>query len=326
MVQPGEILALIGPSGCGKTTTLRLIAGFERPDAGRIEIGDRVVADAQTFVPPERRQVGMVFQIYALFPHLSVADNVTYGLHRNGRQDRSARMREILDLVGLSDLHARMPHQLSGGQQQRVALARALAPRPNVLLLDEPFSGLHAGMREQVREDVRGILRESGISAIFVTHDQDEALFMGDRVAVLNAGQLEQVGTPEEVFGAPATRFVAEFMGKTDFLPGEVTVQGVLTEIGLLDQPAAFPIGTPVEVAFRPDDVRLIPDPAGTARVTERHFKGALNMYCVRLSSGRMIHSFQAHTLALAPGTPVRAVAEPGHALACFALNGVGAK
>jgi len=251
---------------------------------------------------------------------------VTYGLHRNGRQDRSARMREILDLVGLSDLHARMPHQLSGGQQQRVALARALAPRPNVLLLDEPFSGLHAGMREQVREDVRGILRESGISAIFVTHDQDEALFMGDRVAVLNAGQLEQVGTPEEVFGAPATRFVAEFMGKTDFLPGEVTVQGVLTEIGLLDQPAAFPIGTPVEVAFRPDDVRLIPDPAGTARVTERHFKGALNMYCVRLSSGRMIHSFQAHTLALAPGTPVRAVAEPGHALACFALNGVGAK
>jgi iron(III) transport system ATP-binding protein len=319
-VRPGEILALLGPSGCGKTTTLRMIAGFERPDAGRIEIGGQVVANGHVFVPPERRQVGMVFQSYALFPHLSVADNVAYGLNRKGRRD--GRVREVLALVGLQDVDRRTPHELSGGQQQRVALARALAPRPNVLLLDEPFSNLDPGLREQVREDVAHILRESGISAIFVTHDQDEALFMGDRVAVLNAGQLEQVGTPEEVFGAPATRFVAEFMGKTDFLPGEVTAQGVLTEIGLLDQPVAFPIGTPVEVAFRPDDVTLIPDPAGTACVTERHFKGALNMYCVRLSSGRVIHSFQAHTLALAPGTPVRAVAEPGHALACFAVNG----
>ncbi|MGH2593550.1 MAG: ABC transporter ATP-binding protein, partial [Anaerolineae bacterium] len=211
---------------------------------------------------------------------------------------------------------------LSGGQQQRVALARALAPRPIVFLLDEPFSSLDAGLREQVREDVARILRESGASVIFVTHDQEEALFMGDRLAVLNAGRLEQEGTPEEVFGAPATRFVAEFMGKTDFLPGEVTAGGIRTEIGHLAQQVALPIGTPVEVAFRPDDVRLIPDPAGSARITERRFKGALNMYCVRLPSARMIHSYQAHTLTLAPGTSVHAVAEPGHALACFVLNG----
>ncbi len=319
-LRQGQILALLGPSGCGKTTTLRLIAGFEKPDAGRIDIGGRVVVGPYHFVPPEQRRVGMVFQNYALFPHLSVAENVAYGLNR--REHPRARVREVLALVGLSDVYARMPHELSGGQQQRVALARALAPRPNVLLLDEPFSGLDAGLRDQVREDVARILRESGASVIFVTHNQEEALFIGDRLAVLDAGRLEQVGTPEEVFGAPATRFVAEFMGKTDFLPGEVTAKGIHTEIGLLDQRVRLPIGAPVEIAFRPDDVKVIADPDGSARITERHFKGAMNMYCVRLPSGRMVHSYQVHTLMLAPGTAVRALADPGHALACFDRDG----
>jgi iron(III) transport system ATP-binding protein len=315
-VQPGQILALLGPSGCGKTTTLRLIAGFERPDAGRVEIGDRVVANARVFIPPERRQVGIVFQNYALFPHLSVADNVAYGLNR--RTDRAARVREILGLVDLNGLQARLPHELSGGQQQRVALARALAPRPQVLLLDEPFSGLDASLRDQVRADVTRILRESGASVIFVTHNQEEALLMGDCVAVMNAGQIEQVGTPEEVFGWPATRFVAEFMGKTDFLQGRVVANGLHTEIGLLDQRVALPVGAMVEIAVRPDDVRLIPDQHGAAVITERHFNGTLNLYGVRLPSGRVLHSYQPHTLTLAPGTVVTVVAAPGHDLACF--------
>jgi iron(III) transport system ATP-binding protein len=322
-IAPGEQVALVGPSGSGKTTILRLVAGFLAPDTGTIALDGQTVAARSRLVPPEQRDVGMVFQDYALFPHLTARQNIAFGLNRKSKAERERRVSETLELVGLADLADRYPHELSGGQQQRVALARAIAPRPIVILLDEPFSSLDAGRREQVREDVSRILRDSGISAIFVTHDQDEALFIGDRLAVLNAGRLEQVGAPEDVFGAPRTRFVAEFMGKTDFLPGEVTADGIRTEIGVLDQPADWPIGARVEIAFRPDDVRLIPDPAGPACITERHFKGAMNMYCVRLASGRMVHSYQAHTLTLAPGTPVRAVAEPGHALACFAANGV---
>ncbi len=315
-IPTGQILALLGPSGCGKTTTLRLIAGFERPDAGRVEIGEQVMVESGVFIPPEKRQVGMVFQNYALFPHLSLADNVAYGLGRN--ENRPARVREVLAMVGLSDLGARMPHELSGGQQQRVALARALAPRPKVLLLDEPFSGLDVGLREQVRADVARILRQSGATVLFVTHNQEEALLMSDQMVVMNDGQVEQGGTPEDVFGAPATRFVAEFMGKTDFLSGRVTADGLLTEMGLLSQRLALPIGAPVEIAVRPDDVRFIPDVDGSARIVARYFQGVLNLYSARLPSGRLVHSYQAHTLTLAPGASVRAIIDPGHSLVCF--------
>ncbi len=315
-VQQGEILALLGPSGCGKTTVLRLIAGFEVPDAGRVEIGGRLVSGPGVFLPPERRRVGMVFQDYALFPHMTVAENVAYGLGRGKGQ--AARVRDMLALVDLGDVADRLPHELSGGQQQRVALARALAPRPDVLLLDEPFSNLDAGLRKQVREEVLDILKATGTTAILVTHDQEEALFMGDRVAILNAGRLEQVGTPEEIFHHPATRFVAEFMGHTGFLPARVTADGLETELGFLPQRLPLPPGTQVDMLVRPDDLTLRPDPTGTARVERRIFQGMHHLHRVVLPSGRTVHCLTLHTEHYAPGTRVRVELTPGHALTCF--------
>jgi len=317
-VAKGETLALIGPSGCGKTTTLRLIAGFEQPDSGTIVLGGKVIADRKASAPPEQRGVGMVFQDHALFPHLTVAENVAFGLDGQDRRSRTEQIDYMLKLVGLERLAGRYPHELSGGERQRAALVRALAPRPVIVLLDEPFSNLDADRRAEMREQVRAILKMLSATAIFVTHDHEEALFMGDHVAVLNAGRLEQVGTPEEIFHSPATRFAAEFMGHTDFLPGTVTSVGIETEIGVLAQSVDWPVGTPVEVAFRADDVALAPDPASSARIFARHFKGALNVYRVRLPSGRLIHSLQPHTRTLSPGTPVRVSAEPGHRLPCY--------
>ena len=321
-VAKAEILALIGPSGCGKTTTLRLIAGFEQPDSGSVALNGQTVADAQRSLPPEARGVGMVFQDHALFPHLTVAENVAFGLSAKGHpKDKKAQAEQIdymLKLVGLEQMARRFPHELSGGERQRVALARALAPRPVLVLLDEPFSNLDADRRAEMREQVRAIFKMLSATAIFVTHDHEEALFMGDRVAVLNGGHLEQIGPPEEIFHSPATHFVAEFMGHTDFLPGTVTAVGIETEIGMLTQPITWPIGTQVEVAFRADDVTLVADPDSSARVFARHFKGAVNVYRVRLASGRLIHSLQPHTLTLPSGAPVRVQAQPGHALACY--------
>jgi len=320
-VQQGEIVALLGPSGCGKTTTLRLIAGFERPDAGCIAIGGHIVAEGRRFVPPEQRQVGMVFQNYALFPHLSVGENVAYGLTRT-RQDRQARVREVLSLVDLRGLETRLPHQLSGGQQQRVALARALAPRPQVLLLDEPFSGLDAGLRDQVRGDVLRILRESAATVLFVTHNQDEALFMGDRIAVMHQGHIEQVGTPEAVFGAPATRFVAEFMGAAFFLPALAQAHGLQTELGFLPQPVTLAPGTQVEVAARPDDLTLLPDLQSATQIITTTYRGGSYLYEVKLPSGSLVRCEEPHTSYYPPGTPVRVTLTPGHPLVYFAKNG----
>jgi iron(III) transport system ATP-binding protein len=312
----GEILALLGPSGCGKTTTMRLIAGFERPDAGCITIGGRRVACPTLFVPPEQRQVGMVFQNYALFPHLNVANNVTYGLSRG--PERQARMRAVLDLVGLRGLERRMPHELSGGQQQRVALARALAPQPNVLLLDEPFSGLDAGLRDQVRGEVARILRQSGATVIVVTHNQDEAFFLGDRVAVMNAGVIEQVGRPEELYSAPASRFVAEFMGAAFFLSGVAHRHGLETEIGFLPQPVTLSVGTAVEAVAHADDLTLIADPQGAAQITSTSYRGGSYLYEVRLPSGSLVRCEGPHTHCHPPGTTVRLELTPGHPLAYF--------
>ena len=318
-VARGEILALLGPSGCGKTTTLRLLAGLERPDAGQIAIGEQVVAGPGAWVPPEKRGLGMVFQDHALFPHLTAHQNVAFGL----RGLKPARVKEkvdhLLELVGLGGLAERYPHELSGGERQRVALARALAPEPVFLLFDEPFSSLDADRRAAMREQVRAILRSLRATAIFVTHDQEEALFLGDRIAILHHGRLEQVDTPEIIFHSPATRFVAEFLGHTDFLPGEVAADGILTEIGLIPQRLALPVGAPVELALRADDVALEPSRDGArAFLLARHFKGAQSVYRVRLPSGRLLHSLQPHTLNLRPGTPVRVRADAGHPLACF--------
>ena len=237
VVAEGEIVALLGPSGCGKTTTLRLIAGFETPDAGTVSLRGEMVAGPGSFVPPETRGVGIVFQDYALFPHLSVEDNVGFGLDRLTRAARRARVAEVLELVGLGDFGRRYPHELSGGQQQRVAVARALAPAPALLLLDEPFSNLDADLRAQMREEIEIILRKTKTTAIFVTHDQEEAFALADRVGVLWHGRIEQLAAPETVYHHPASQFVAEFVGAADFLPGVVTSEGIVTELGIFGEP-----------------------------------------------------------------------------------------
>lgn len=319
----GETLALLGPSGCGKTTTLRLIAGFEVPDSGEVRIGDTVVSAPGRWLPPERRGVGVVFQDYALFPHLDVWQNVAFGLHRLSKEKRGQRVQEILALVDLVKVADRYPHELSGGQQQRVALARALAPMPLVVLLDEPFSNLHADLRAQMRHEVKRILRASGSTAIIVTHDQEEALTLGDRVAVLQEGQLQQVGPPEQIFHRPATRFVAEFLGIADFLPGELIRQGIRTELGLVRQPVAEGVGRRVDVMVRPHDVVLYPDPGGSSVVVGRRFRGAEYLYTAQLSSGLIVHSTQPHIVNLPIGSRVHVVAEPGHPLIYF--DGKGA-
>ena len=318
-VRRGTILALLGPSGCGKTTVLRLIAGLDMADGGAIEIDDRVVTGDGVMVAPERRRVGMVFQEYALFPHLTVAGNVAYGLPR-GTPFPDPRVRELLDLVGLAGLESRMAHELSGGQQQRVALARALAQEPLAVLLDEPFSNLDADLRQQLREDMRAILRRTHTTAIFVTHDQEEALQIGDEVAVMNAGRIEQVGTPEEIYQQPRTRFIAAFLGRADFLPATVTPAGLLTEMGVIPQYPPLAAGTSVDVLVRADDIRI--EPGEGALVVSRAFKGMQNLYRVRLPSGHVLHSLQDHTVIYPEGTAVRAIVAPGHPLVCFP-NGV---
>lgn len=321
-VEQGEILVLLGPSGCGKTTTLRLIAGFEAPDGGRIEIGGRTVAYNTTFLPPEQRGVGMVFQDYALFPHLTVLENVAFGLRRLGAEQQRSRIAEALELVGLSTLQGRYPYELSGGQQQRVALARALAPGPQVVLLDEPFSNLDADMRAQIREDVRSILRQAGTTAIFVTHDQEEAFVIADRVGVLNRGRLEQLDHSEAIYHTPATRFIAGFVGSADFVPGLVQGERIITELGTFPNQQGLSVGQAVELMIRPDDIDLVPDAMSEATVLTRQFRGADNLYCVRLPSGRKIHSSQGSTKLIEPGTRVTVKANPTHVV-CFDINGL---
>jgi iron(III) transport system ATP-binding protein len=307
-LERGETLALLGPSGCGKTTTLRLIAGFERPDQGRVVIGDRIMADADPrvpFVPPEARSVGVVFQDYALFPHLTVAENVAFGLHALARPRREARVREMLALVGLGELAGRYPHELSGGQQQRVAVGRALAPAPALLLLDEPFSNLDADLRSQMREDVQAILRATATTAIFVTHDQEEAFTLADQVGVLDRGRLEQLAPPETIYHRPATPFVAEFVGAADFIPGVVTPRGVETELGTFANTEGRALGARVSVMIRPDDVTFVPREDGDTVILRRDFRGSENLYCLGLPSGRRVHSAQLSSITLSPGTRV---------------------
>jgi len=293
-VMPTEMLTVLGPSGCGKTTMLRLIAGLEAPDAGTIEIGGRRVAGSGAAVPPERRRVGMVFQDFALFPHLSVRDNIAYGLRRD--PDRGVRVRELLELIDLVDAAAHMPYQLSGGMQQRVALARALAPRPDVVLLDEPFSNLDAALRTQLRGDVREILRAAGTAAIFVTHDQDEALTLGDRMAVMVRGRVEQCAAPEVVYGEPATPFVATFVGIANLIHAECDGQVATTRLGTvrLVVPRAGRIDGRALVVIRPEhlDIAEAPDgpaDAGSWRVLRRRFAGTEILYEVTAPDGERL-------------------------------------
>jgi iron(III) transport system ATP-binding protein len=314
-VERGQILALLGPSGCGKTTTLRLIAGFETPDAGRVLIGGRVMADAEggVAVAPEERGVGVVFQDYALFPHLTVEDNVAFGLHALPRDQRRQRVRAVLDLVGMLELAGRYPHELSGGQQQRVAVARALAPAPALILLDEPFSNLDADLRAQMRDEVENVLRGTGTTAVFVTHDQEEAFTIADVVGVLNGGRLEQLAPPETIYHHPATPFVAEFVGAADFLPGLVTSEGVVTEIGVFGNVEGREPGEKVKVMIRPDDITFVPAADGEAVILRRYFRGSETLYCLGLASGHRVHSSQPSAAAFPTGMRVRPEAHVLH-------------
>jgi len=321
-VPAGRILTLIGPSGCGKTTVLRLVAGFERLDQGEIYIGDKNVAGPNRHLPPEQRRIGMVFQDYAIFPHLSVAKNVGFGLNnRSSREDKNSRVEAMLHFVDLETMGERLPHELSGGQQQRVALARALAPGPRALLLDEPFSNLDAALRSEVRGEVKDLLVQSGTTTIFVTHDQEEALFFGDLVGVMRAGRIEQVGTPEEIYLRPRTRFVAAFMGKSDFIPGEVSGAGIETPLGRLELQSTLEVGTVLEVASRPNQVALTLDDPHNGRIVSRQFLGIACLYGVALLDGSIVHSWQPHQFDLSPGMAVRACFRPGGLPPMF-LNG----
>lgn len=303
-IQPGEIVALLGPSGCGKTTTLRMVAGFERPDAGSIEIAGQVVADHEGFVPPEKRGVGMVFQDYALFPHLTVSANIAFGLRKFSRRERDERVSELLDLTGLTDLADRFPHQLSGGQQQRVAIARALAPRPHVLLLDEPFSNLDTEMRLQMRAEIRRLLKTLGTTAIFVTHDQQEAMTIADRIAVMLDGQIEQIDAPEIVYHYPATRTVARFVGQGTFVPARIAGNVADSDLGKFDLEDDSGQQT-VDLLVRPRDVTLEVDPDGIAHIQARSFNGAEFTYVVQLPCGVQLQSNQPSYVDISPGARV---------------------
>ncbi|MGH4017292.1 MAG: ABC transporter ATP-binding protein [Pseudonocardiaceae bacterium] len=309
----GEVLALIGPSGCGKSTALRLIAGLEQPDAGTIRIDAELVAGDGAWRPAERRRVGLVFQDHALFPHLTVAGNVAFGLNGWASGRRRARVGTVLELVELGRLSGRYPHELSGGEQQRVALARALAPEPALVLLDEPFSNLDRNLRAQIRTDTLSILRETGTAAVFVTHDQAEALATGDRVGVMHAGRIEQIDQPEEVFHAPANRFVATFMGEADFLPARRVGPELVTEAGAVPLPPGCNGAADITVMVRPHEVTLRPAASGPARVIGAEFQGAFVLYTVALASGRTIRSLQPHTAVFPAGTPLIAELAHGH-------------
>ena len=300
-VAPGEFLGLLGPSGCGKTTFLRLIAGFEVPDTGTIEIGDVCVVSPKRWILPERRRVGMVFQDYALFPHMTVAENVAYGVKK--WPDQRERVGKALRLVGLDSLRERMPNELSGGQQQRVALARALAPEPDVILMDEPFSNLDVALRARIRAETREILARAGATVIFVTHDQEEALSLADKVAVMWGGRIAQVGDPEELYRSPTSREVAQFVGSANFLYANVNNGHAQCALGSFALNGAAQDGD-LDLMFRPEDIALTVAPDGASRVVDATFYGHDSTVTIRLETGEHIE-VRLLGAPLAPGTRV---------------------
>ncbi|MBW4504022.1 MAG: ABC transporter ATP-binding protein [Scytonema hyalinum WJT4-NPBG1] len=316
---PGDVLGLLGPSGCGKTTLLRIIAGFESPQAGTVEIAGHLVAGNGHWVPPEQRHVGMVFQDYALFPHLSVAENIAFGLRFAKARERRERVAQLLALVRLTGLENRYPHELSGGQQQRVALARALAAQPKLLLLDEPLSNLDVQVRLKLREEVLEILKAKEISGIFVTHDQQEALAIADQVAVMRQGSLEQVGTPEAIYRHPASRFVAEFVSQANFLPARRKGHLWETEIGCFalknqdSEDGIHPCEDKGDLMIPEEDIILQPAKDGSVVIETRRFLGREYRYCLRTPSGKKLYARTSAAVALPIGMRVRlSVVEQG--------------
>ena len=282
---PGEVLCLLGPSGSGKSTLLRIAAGLERPHHGRLLIDGVEVTGPSTFLPPERRGIGLMFQDFALFPHMTVADNVAFGLQRLPRAARQAAVSEALERVGLSGYRDKYPHMLSGGEQQRVALARAVAPRPSVLLMDEPFSGLDSRLKDQVRAETLGVLRDTGATVIIVTHDPGEAMGMADRIALLKDGYLVQSGSPRVLFSRPTSLFAASFFSEINRFEGKVEAGSAETPFGRRTIAAGIPDG-PVTIAVRPGDIRLVQDASLSgqpAEVLERRFLGTAELFRLRI-------------------------------------------
>lgn len=315
----GHLLSLLGPSGCGKTTLLRLIAGFEQPFQGTITIAGKIVANSNFHLPPEKRDVGMVFQDYALFPHLNVTKNIAFGLSQGRKKstvDIKKQVQSAITLVGLEGLENRYPHELSGGQQQRVALARALAPRPNLVLLDEPLSNLDVQVRLRLRTELRDILKAAGIAAVFVTHDQEEALSISDSVAVMQQGWLEQHDTPEAVYTVPTSRFVAEFVSQGNFIPAYRNNQGWETEIGTFAlssaQVSEEVTGNNGDLMIRQEEMTIIPDRESNIIIRDREFLGREHRYRLQLPSGTELKVRSYQKQPLRPQTPVRVSLDEG--------------
>lgn len=307
---------LLGPSGCGKTTVLRAIAGFEPVLKGEIILDGRVISSKTVQVQPEQRGIGMVFQDYALFPHLSVGENVTFGLRKQSSSQQRKVAREMLELVGLEDCMNRYPHELSGGQQQRIAVARALAPEPPLLLMDEPFSNLDVDLRERLVLDVREILRQRQTTTLFVTHDQDEAFVIGEHVAVMDEGRILQWDLPYNLYHEPANRFVADFIGQGRLIEGVLTShESVETSLGMLagNRSYEWPAGTRVDVLLRPDDVLLDVEEGVDCLITDRHFKGAQIMYTLRTPGGDELLSLVPSHLDINTGQKVKVGVDAEH-------------
>ena len=306
-IEPGEFVALLGPSGCGKTTALRVLAGLEDADSGQVLVGGRDV----TALPANRRDMGMVFQAYSLFPHLTALENVSFGLRLRRRSVPAARAREMLELVGIGAFADRYPQQMSGGQQQRVALARALAIEPSVLLLDEPLSALDAKVRVQLRDEIRRIQTSVGTTTLFVTHDQEEALAVADRVGVMRSGRLEQLAPPAEIYLSPATAFVADFVGVSNRLPG--TAAGDTVEVLGARLPLLAPGASGAVTALvRPEAVTVDADPAASGRVVTTSFLGPISKVTVAVGDDLVVAQVASDRLpALTPGTAVRVTLQP---------------
>ena len=306
-IRTGELLGVLGPSGSGKTTLLRLIAGLETPSSGVITIDGQKVFGNSVNVLPEKRQVGMMFQDHALFPHLTVRKNILFGIRYWARDDRERRVFELEDLLALKNCLNRFPHELSGGQQQRVALARTLAPKPKVVLLDEPLSSVDADLRGSLAQELKQVLKQTKTTAVWVTHDQTEVLDLADRVLVLHNGQIEQIDTPWNLYNKPKNRFVGDFIGHAIFINGELRNKSILTEIGSIDCPPCLQYHTDkLKVMLRPDDIQASPHDAGLGTVVKRQFFGANQLYSIRLPSGQQILSNQPPHVNWPIGTKLR--------------------
>lgn len=323
-INPGDIACLLGPSGCGKTTTLRAIAGFEPITGGAIYLSGRPVSTPHFRLPPEQRHLGMVFQDYALFPHLTLWENVCFGLRKLSKGEKQKVAQRVLDLVGLKQISHRYPHEISGGQQQRVALARALAPEPALILLDEPFSNLDVDLRRRLALEVRDILKQQGTTALMVTHDQEEAFAMADKVGVMQNGELQQWDSPFTLYHEPVNRFVAGFIGLGRFISGRVlSPEQVATEIGIIQGNRAYTWdkGTAVEVLLRPDDIQPDPSSSLQGRVLNKTFTGATSLVQLQLPSGAIVDALFPSNAEEQPGDVVGIRLDMRHLVAFPALG-----